>query len=458
MKVLVVDDDEKVQKLVAAAMDMQGYRVWTASSGEEALVLAAEREFDLVFCDVMMPPGISGFEVMQRLREGLRSQADVVLMTGLGSVEAAIDAVHRGANDYVCKPFSVSQLQTIAAASRERRHPRDLVENAAPAAAADAILGNSRIMIEVVKTATRVAATELPVLICGESGTGKELIARLIHRSSGRANGPFVPVNCGAMPDTLLESELFGHTRGAFTGADAARRGLFEEAHGGTLLLDEVTETTPAFQVKLLRTLQEGEVRSLGSNVRRKVDVRVVSATNRHPQALIEAGLFREDLLYRLQGVSITVPPLRERREDISTMALSLLSSYSPNGRNLSITKSAMTALEHYDWPGNVRELKHLMQRLAALSLGVISVEDLPTELLCEPTVASVMDQCLPEGELPTMAQLEAAYVLHVLSAVKGNKSKAAHVLAVDRKTLYRMIDKAVSTRKPGAPPDRGEK
>ena len=450
MKVLIVDDDEKVRKLVAAAMEMQGYRVWTASSGEEALALAVEREFDLVFCDVMMPPGITGFEVMQRLREELRSQADVVLMTGLGSVEAAIDAVHRGANDYVCKPFSVSQLHTIAAASRERRHPHDLVQAAAAAAApADAILGNSRIMIEVVKTATRVAATELPVLICGESGTGKELIARLIHRSSARADGPFVPVNCGAMPDTLLESELFGHTRGAFTGADAARRGLFEEANGGTLLLDEVTETTPAFQVKLLRTLQEGEVRSLGSNVRRRVDVRVVSATNRHPQALIEAGLFREDLLYRLQGVSITVPPLRERREDISTMALSLLSSYSPNGRNLSITRSAMTALEHYDWPGNVRELKHLMQRLAALSRGVISVEDLPSELLCEPTVASVMDQCLPDGELPTMAQLEAAYVLHVLSAVKGNKSKAAHVLAVDRKTLYRMIEKAVSSRKP---------
>src|SRR5262249_13781443 len=206
----------------------------------------------------------------------------------------------------------------------------------------------------------------------------KELIARLIHRKSPRAQKPFVAVNCGALPDTLLESELFGHTRGAFTGADNARRGLFEEADGGTLLLDEVTETSPAFQVKLLRVLQEGEFRPLGTNARKRVNVRVLSATNRDPQALAEQGLFRQDLLYRLQGVQILLPPLRDRREDIRPMALAFLSQYTSAGRHLSITKDALLALERYGWPGNVRELKHLVQRLAALCNGIISIPVLP--------------------------------------------------------------------------------
>ena len=300
-------------------------------------------------------------------------------------------------------------------------------------------------MIEVVKTAARVAATELPVMLRGDSGTGKELIARLIHRKSPRAERPFVAVNCGALPDTLLESELFGHTRGAFTGADSARRGLFDEADGGTLLLDEVTETSPAFQVKLLRVLQEGEFRPLGTNAKKRVNVRVLAATNRDPQAMVEQGLFRQDLLYRLQGVSIMVPPLRERREDIRSMALAFLSQYSSGGRRLSITKDAMLALERYNWPGNVRELKHLMQRLAALNTGIIRLEDLPSEIISTPKVASVMNEVIPEGELPTLEQLESSYLLRVLSAVGGNKSRAAQVMGVDRKTLYRMIDRQVN-------------
>jgi len=301
-------------------------------------------------------------------------------------------------------------------------------------------------MIEVVKTAVRVALTELPVMIRGESGTGKELIARLIHRKSPRAQKPFVAVNCGALPDTLLESELFGHTRGAFTGADNARRGLFEEADGGTLLLDEVTETSPAFQVKLLRVLQEGEFRPLGTNARKRVNVRVLSATNRDPQALAEQGLFRQDLLYRLQGVQILLPPLRDRREDIRPMALAFLSQYTSAGRHLSITKDALLALERYGWPGNVRELKHLVQRLAALSSGIIRIEDLPAEIVSTPRVTSVMNEVIPEGDLPTLDQLESSYLLRVLSAVGGNKSRAAQVMGVDRKTLYRMIDRQVSS------------
>ena len=443
MRVLVVDDEEYVRDLVCAAMTAQGYQVWNASNGREALDLAAERDFDLVFCDVMME-GMSGFDVLKAFKESVRCEAEIVLMTGQASVEAAIESVQRGANDYICKPFSISVLQAIGSAVEQRRYPSKLIEVEPPKQGHQDIVGNSAIMIEVVKTATRVAATELPVMICGESGTGKELIARLIHRKSPRADKPFVAVNCGALPDTLLESELFGHTRGAFTGADVARRGLFEEADAGTLLLDEVTETSPAFQVKLLRVLQEGEIRSLGSNAKKRVNVRVLAATNREPQQLVESGLFRQDLLYRLQGVSITLPPLRERREDIHAISMAFLNQYNVKGRPLSITKDAMLGLERYSWPGNVRELKHAMQRLAALSNGIIRLEDLPSEIVSTPAISSIMDEIIPDGELPTLEQIEASYLLRVLSAVGGNKSKAAQVMGVDRKTLYRMIDRQV--------------
>ena len=444
MKVLVVDDEDMVRELVHDAMSEQGYQVWVASCGKDALQLASEHEFDLVFCDVVMD-GMSGFDVLKSFRENLGSEAEIVLMTGQASVEAAIEAVQYGANDYICKPFSIGVLQAIASAVEQRRYPSKLIEVQSPSGPQQELLGNSPVMIDVVKTAARVALTELPVLIRGESGTGKELIARLIHRKSPRADRPFVAVNCGALPDTLLESELFGHTRGAFTGADSARRGLFEEADGGTLLLDEVTETSPAFQVKLLRVLQEGEFRPLGTNTKKRVNIRVIAATNRDPQALVEQGLFRQDLMYRLQGVSILLPPLRERREDVRPMSLTFLSQYSPGGRRLSITKDAMLALERYGWPGNVRELKHLMQRLAALSSGVIRLEDLPSEIVSTPRVASVMNDVIPEGDLPTLEQLESSYLLRVLSAVGGNKSRAAQVMGVDRKTLYRMIDRQVS-------------
>ena len=441
MRVLVVDDEEYVRDLVVSAMADRGYEVHAAASGEEAVGLASKGDFDLVFCDVVMD-GLSGFEVLRIFHESLKSEAEIVLMTGQASVEAAIDAVQHGANDYICKPFSISVVQAIASAAEQRRYPSKLIEIKPLKGSQHEILGNSPAMIEVVKTATRVAATDLPVMVFGESGTGKELVARLIHRKSPRADKQFIPVNCGALPDTLLESELFGHVRGAFTGADSVRRGLFEEADGGTLLLDEVTETSPAFQVKLLRALQEGEIRPLGSNSRKRVNVRVLAATNRDPKALVEAGLFRQDLLYRLQGVSITLPPLRDRREDISTMAVAFLAQYNTKGKPLSVSKDAMLALEWYGWPGNVRELKHVMQRLAALSNGIIRLEDLPTEIISTPTVSSTLDDLLPDGTMPTLEELEANYLLRVLNAVGGNKSRAAQVMGVDRKTLYRMIDR----------------
>ena len=444
MKILVVDDEKPILELVRAAMTDRGYQVWCATSGREAMNLGAEHDFDLVFSDVVMD-GMNGFEVLRAFRGTLHSQAEIVLMTGQASVEAAIEAVQHGANDYICKPFSIGVIQAIASASEQRRYPSKLVAIEALRTPQQEILGNSPVMIEVVKTAARVALTHLPVMIRGESGTGKELIARLIHRKSPRSEKPFVAVNCGALPDTLLESELFGHTRGAFTGAENARRGLFEEADGGTLLLDEVTETSPAFQVKLLRVLQEGEFRPLGTNSKKRVNVRVLSATNRDPQSLVEQGLFRQDLLYRLQGVSIMLPPLRDRRDDVRPMVLTFLAQYSAPSRRLSITKDALLALERYAWPGNIRELKHLMQRLAALSGGIIRLEDLPAEIVSTPRVTSVMNEVIPEGELPTLDQLESSYLVRVLGAVGGNKSRAAQVMGVDRKTLYRMIERQVS-------------
>jgi len=440
MKLLVIDDEEPVRDLIKHALLDQGYEIYTAVNGREALSLTSQHKFDLIFCDVVMEE-MNGFEVLNALRGHLDSEAEIILMTGQASIEAAIKAIQNGANDYLCKPFSITSLQSIAAAVKERRYPSNLVHIKARASQNE-LIGSSPIMIEVVKEAARVASTDLPVMICGESGTGKELIAKLIHQRSARARMPFVALNCGALPDTLLESELFGYLRGAFTGAESTRRGLFEEAHGGTLLLDEVTETSPAFQVKLLRTLQEGEIRQLGSSVKKSVDVRVISATNRDPRALVESGSFRQDLLYRLQGIAINLPPLRDRKRDIREMALAFLSHHSAPGRELSISNDALIALERYNWPGNVRELKHLMQRLAALNTGLIQLEDLPSEIFSPSTVEAVLEEIAPEGELPTLDEIESRYLLQVLKAVNGNKSRAAQVLGVDRKTLYRMIER----------------
>ena len=440
MKLLIIDDEESVRNLIRQTLLDQGYEIYTAVNGREALALTSQHDFDLIFCDVVMEE-MNGFEVLTALRGRLNSEAEVILMTGQASIEAAIKAIQNGANDYICKPFSIGVLRGIAAAARERRSPSDLVRIKAQASH-DELIGSSPIMIQVVKEATRVASTDLPVMICGESGTGKELIAKLIHQKSSRAHMPFVALNCGALPDTLLESELFGYLRGAFTGAEHTRRGLFEEAHGGTLLLDEITETSPAFQVKLLRTLQEGEIRQLGSSTKKRVDVRIISATNRDPRSLVESGSFRQDLLYRLQGIALSLPPLRDRKEDIRKMALAFLSHYSAPGRETAISTDALLALERYNWPGNVRELRHLMQRLAALNTGLIQLEELPSEIFSASPVEAMLEEIVREGELPTLDELESRYLLQVLKAVNGNKSRAAQVLGVDRKTLYRMIER----------------
>ena len=445
MKVLIVDDEAIVRAMVRDSLNNREYEIYEAESGRRALTLSSEHQFDLIFCDVMMD-GMSGFEVLDVLRKNFDPQTEIILMTGNASVDAAVKAVQSGASDYVCKPLAVDRLRALAAAALHRRNSRDLIPVPPAQLSPFTIIGHSPQIIEAVKDATRVAATDLPVVISGPSGSGKELIARLIHKASQRAHRAFLSVNCGALPDALLEAELFGHTRGAFTGAGEARRGLIEEAHEGTLFLDEVTETSAAFQVKLLRFLQEGEVRALGSNARKRVDVRVLSATNRDLRERVETGAFRLDLLYRLQGAEIPLAPLSERVVDIRPLVLAFLGHYHAGSQPLAVTKEAMTALEQYDWPGNVRELQHQMHRLAVLNRGVIGVADLPPEIHLAPGEKPPSAAASAEA-LPSLEEVEADYLHRVLRAVNGNKSRAAEVMGIDRKTLYRMIERYAKTR-----------
>jgi DNA-binding NtrC family response regulator len=375
-------------------------------------------------------------------------------MTGYGSALGALDATAFGAYDYLLKPFSVGEVQALAGAIskrlEKRARPRQESEDEiAPVYTSDIVLvGRSAALVEVMKIVGRVALTNLPVLITGESGTGKEVVAQAIHRRSQRAAQAFIAVNCGALTAELIESELFGHMRGSFTGADRERMGLFEGANGGTIFLDEITETTPAFQVKLLRTLQQGEIRRVGSNQTLHVDVRVIAATNCDPEAEVQARRFRRDLLYRLNAVTIHLPPLRERREDIVPLVNHFASRSRPSGmRPLNFTAEAMHLLESYHWPGNIRELENTIIRAAALSDHTVRPEDLPQHIrqtndapANEPAARVNADAFEEQEEWPSLAEVEGRYVARVLAHTSGNKQAASRLLGVDRKTLERMI------------------
>src|SRR5258705_6671531 len=327
MDALVIDDEAQVRSFVSTVLRDEGWEVSEAESAEAAFEMLREREWAVVFCDVMMG-GANGFSVLKRFKEEM-PRTKVVLMTGHGSAVGAVDATAFGAYDYLLKPFAVEALQSLSQAMTERltnspRHRLVSSKGSGSMYQSDIeLVGRSGAIIEVMKQVGRVAGTNLPVLLTGESGTGKEVVASALHRRSARASQPFVAVNCGAIPAELIESELFGHMKGSFTGADRDRRGLWEDADGGTVFLDEITETTPAFQVKLLRALQEGEIRRVGSNKTQRVGVRVIAASNREVEEEVKAGRFRQDLFYRLNAVSIVLPPLRERHEDILPLAKS---------------------------------------------------------------------------------------------------------------------------------------
>jgi DNA-binding NtrC family response regulator len=444
---LLIDDDPGAAGLLHEVFTEAGYDVASAGTGEEGLRLAAGRAFDAVLCDVLLPD-IDGVEVLRRLRR-VDPELPVIIMTAFGTVEMAIRALDEGAFDYVRKPFAIEAVRACVARAVERRRllPAEPAPATEGAPGVRAILGSHPAMVELYKLVFRVAGTKSPVLIEGESGTGKELLARTIHEQSPRRGRPFVAVNCTSLSETLLESELFGHVRGAFTGAVERRPGLFLEANRGTIFLDEIGDMSLAMQSKLLRALQEQEVKPVGGTETIPVDVRVVAATHRDPAALVASGRFREDLYYRLRVVALRVPPLRDRREDIPILAEHFLRRFASLSRRRidSFSPAAMSALIGYRWPGNVRELENVVDRAVALAPGsIVELSDLPEEL----HGGSPTPGIAPPSAPLSLDEVTRRHVLSVIKIAGGNKSKAAKLLGVPRRTLYRLLDRfeAVAT------------
>lgn len=450
-RILVTDDDAVSCQLFAKVLKGEGYEVEWVQTGEEALTRLAKHAPDLLLIDVRLP-GMTGLEVTRTVRNNHPS-LPVIVMTGFGSMETAVEAIHEGAFDYISKPMNLEELKhTVARALAQRearnRAAQDVGESAAHEQSG-AIIGRSPAMVEVYKTVARVAPTKSTVLILGESGTGKELIARAIHQHSQRASRPFVAVDCGVLTETLLESELFGHIRGAFTGAVADKKGVFEEAQGGTCFLDEIGDISPNMQAKLLRVLQEHEIRRVGGKEWLPVDVRVVAATNRNVAELVKNRAFRHDLYYRLHVITIVLPPLRDRAEDIPVLAHHFLRRYSQENEKavMAIADNALTLLQAYTWPGNIRELENAMERAVTLARQpTITAEDLPEEIRENRPIEWSSDLSGEEAsffaKLPTLDAVEKHYIQYVVSRTQGNLSHAAQVLDIDRRSLYRMLER----------------
>lgn len=438
--ILVVDDEKNTREGLRWALEKPDVRVWTASNGVEALELLRQQPVDLVITDLRMPE-LDGMELLRIIRTEM-PEVDVVMLTGYGSVDNAVEAMRVGAKDYLVKPVNIDELTVKVDKIREDRsrvrENRELRERIQQIYGFENIVGRSAAMLEVFEKVRMVAPTKASVLIYGESGTGKELIANAIHEHSPRRKRPFVKVNCGALPLTLLESELFGHEKGAFTGAVATRPGRFELANGGTLLLDEISETAPEFQVKLLRVLQEGEFERVGGTQTIKVDVRIIAATNKKLETLVREGKFREDLYYRLKVVEIDLPPLRERPEDIPLLVEHFLEEFSRyyGKAKPRVHPAVMTALQNYHWPGNVRQLRNVLEGAFVMSSGEITLKHLPPEIHAEQAKDNYV-------RIPVSASLQEAERLLIQAALaynRGNRARTARQLGLGRKTLYRKM------------------
>jgi DNA-binding NtrC family response regulator len=445
-QVLLLEDDETLAALLARVLRNEGYHVDLLDRADALPSGAKLARYDVVLSDIHLADGTSGHDVLKRVRASA-GKLPVILMTAYADVEGAMNAVGEGAYEYLAKPIEPNDLKRmVAEAIARHRIAGSAAESIDPQAQRmmDAtIVGTAPAMLSVYKTVAQVAPTTATVLIVGESGTGKELVARAIHAKSPRSARPFVAVNCAALPESILESELFGHEKGAFTGAVGIKRGLFEEANGGTLFLDEIGEISPKMQVQLLRVLQEGEIRRVGASDTIKVDVRVVAATNRDLKLELSSGRFREDLFFRLQVVTVRVPPLRERKGDISILVKHFTARHAVRlGRPVPrVAPEVLEGLAAYEFPGNVRELSHIVERAMLLAReGVVTAADLPQEVTKALGVATSSGAGTLADDWPTLGVLERRYIDRVLARTGGNKTRAAEVLGIDRRTLNRMF------------------
>lgn len=427
--ILAVDDNPNALEVITRNLVKAGYEVSTAASVEEAVSVLAERDVDIVITDYRMPKH-SGLDLIKHVREN-HTDTEIIMITGYASIDGAVEAIKEGAEEYLPKPFTDTELLTAVENVLNKLIRRRKVQVEMEPEDYHGIVGNSAVMRQVFKLIAKAAPMSANVLISGESGTGKELVARAIHYGGPRSAAPFVPVNCTAIPDSLLESELFGHVKGAFTGAKASRAGFFQIADGGTIFLDEIGDASLNLQSKLLRVIQSKEIFMVGSSQVRKVDTRIIAATHKDLAALVKKGHFREDLFYRLNVIDIHIPPLRERPEDVPPLVNYFVSLFCREMKQKPPTFSdkALEALVNYSWPGNIRELENLLQRLLVIvEDNLIDVADLP------PPMRFCIGQSASSKK--SLAEMEAEHIARVLAEVDNNKTKAAEILGIDRKTL----------------------
>jgi DNA-binding NtrC family response regulator len=437
-KILVVDDDRSICKMMGSILQLESYPFRLANSGEQARRAMEEEQFDILVSDIYLGDD-SGLNLLEHIK-ATNADAEVVIMTAHGTMETAVHAVHNGAFDYISKPFVVDDMLGVIRRIEEKFR---LVEGAtvgaelAEAMPDTEIIGATPKMVDIYKKVARIARIEAPVLIVGESGSGKELVARAIHANSRRAGAPFVVINCGALPENLLESELYGHERGAFTGATGQRKGLLESASGGALFLDEISETSLSFQVKLLRVIQEQEIRRVGSNETIKVDIRLVAATNRDLREMVRNNRFREDLFHRLNVFTIALPALRERTPDVPLLASYFLRMFTAkHGKTVRLSSDAVAAMKRYPWPGNVRELRNMLERAITFNdTGVIQADEL--DFGEEEEAKAVAAAASQGGGGSSLDEMEKDHIIKVLKETGGNKKKAAELLGIERRTLY---------------------